>query len=218
MRLLVMGPPGSGKGTQAAILSDRLNIPHISTGEMFRDAIKMDSELGELAARFINQGELVPDDITEAIVKERLAQEDCRNGYLLDGFPRTLAQGEALDSILREVGNNIDHVINLDVPAEDIVSRLTARRICGVCGAVYHLQEKPPQKEGICDLCGGKIVQRADDTEGTVLKRLDIYNEATRPLVDFYHKKSLLCRVTGNLSIAETTERILQGCFEGVEH
>ncbi|QRN85367.1 adenylate kinase [Clostridia bacterium] len=213
MRLLVMGPPGSGKGTQAAILSDRLNIPHISTGEMFRDAIKMDSELGKLAARYINKGELVPDEITEAIVKERLSQEDCQEGYLLDGFPRTLIQGRALDSILHDVGNNIDCVIYLDVPTQDIVSRLTARRICGVCGAVYHLQEKPPRVEGVCDSCGGEIVHREDDTEETVRKRLCIYNDATRPLVDFYQQKNLLCTIEGNLSIDETTERIVSGCF-----
>ena len=218
MRLLVMGPPGSGKGTQAAILSDKLNIPHISTGEMFRDAIKMDSELGRLAARYINKGELVPDEVTEAIVKERLGQEDCRNGYLLDGFPRTLTQGRALDSILHDVGNNIDCVIYLDVPTQDIVSRLTARRICGVCGAVYHMQEKPSREEGVCDLCGGNIVQREDDTEETVRKRLGIYNDATRPLVDFYQQKDLLCAIEGNLSIDETTEQIMNGCFEGVEN
>jgi adenylate kinase len=213
MRLLVMGPPGSGKGTQAAILSDKLNITHISTGEMFRDAIKMGSELGELAARYINKGELVPDEITEAIVKERLGQEDCRKGYLLDGFPRTLTQGRALDSILLDLRNDIDRVIYLDVPTQDIVSRLTARRICGVCGAVYHLQEKIPREEGVCDLCGGNIVQREDDTEETVRKRLSIYNDATRPLVDFYQQKNLLCAIKGNLSIDETTELIVTGCF-----
>lgn len=213
MRLLVMGPPGSGKGTQAAILSDKLNIAHISTGEMFRDAIKVGSELGELAARYINKGELVPDEITEAIVKERLGQEDCRKGYLLDGFPRTLTQGRALDSILLDLRNDIDCVIYLDVPTQDIVSRLTARRICGVCGAVYHLQEKIPREKGVCDLCGGKIVQRDDDTEETVRKRLSIYNDATRPLVEFYQQKELLCTIEGNLSIDETTERIMTGCF-----
>ncbi len=217
MRFLVMGPPGSGKGTQAAILSDMLQIPHISTGEMFRDAIKTGSELGELAAGYINKGELVPDTITEAIVKERLSQEDCQEGYLLDGFPRTLEQGKALDTILRDVGKNIDCVINLDVPIGDIVDRLTARRICGVCGAVYHLEEKKPLVEGICNFCGGSIVQRADDSEETVRKRLDIYLEATKPLVGFYQDKGLLCSIVGNLSIEETTHRIMEDCLEGMK-
>lgn len=217
MRLLVMGPPGSGKGTQAAILSKTLNIPHISTGEMFREAIRADSELGRLAARYINHGDLVPDDVTEAIVEERISQEDCRCGYLLDGFPRTLEQGLALDRILERTGDDIDHVVYLDVPTSAIVARLTKRRVCGECGAVYHLEEKRPRQPGVCDVCGGRIVHRADDTEQTVRKRLEIYNDVTRPLVAFYREKDLLCAVEGTHSIEDTTRRIVKECFKGVD-
>lgn len=213
MRLLVLGPPGSGKGTQAAILSDKLGVPHISTGEMFRKAIRNGSELGLLAQNFIHRGELVPDGVTIALVRERLGQEDCRAGYLLDGFPRTVEQGRAFDNMLNHLGQTIDRVIYLDVPITRLIQRLTARRVCGVCGSVYHMENKKPKTEGICDQCGGPVEQRDDDSEETVLNRLDVYNQMTKPLAGFYQEKDLLCSVSGDLSIEETTRIIFQSCL-----
>lgn len=213
MRLVIIGPPGSGKGTQAAVLAQSLDIPHISTGEMFRNAIKADTELGRLAASYINQGNLVPDDITEGIVRQRLSRSDCRGGFLLDGFPRTLDQGLALDQVLTEDGRGLDRVIHLDVPTGSIVARLTARRVCGQCEDVYHLQANPPKEQGICDRCQGPLIQRADDTKETVLKRLEVYKEATQPLVAYYQDKGLLCSITGDLSIDETSQQIRTICL-----
>ncbi len=216
MRLLVVGPPGSGKGTQAAILSERLHIPHISTGEMFRQAIKQGSPLGVLAQKYISQGELVPDDVTVALVRERISQEDCLTGYLLDGFPRTIEQGRALDVALEQLGQQIDRVIYLDVPTEKIIERLTARRVCGNCGSVYHMESKRPANEGVCDRCGGPLLQREDDREETVRKRMEVYQLVTRPLAEFYRDKNLLCSIHGDLSIDDTTQRIVTDCLGSV--
>lgn len=215
MRLLVMGPPGAGKGTQAAILSQKLGIPHISTGEMFRKAMQERTGLGRMAQEYISRGELVPDTVTEALVKERITREDCRSGYLLDGFPRNLEQGKDLDRVLKELGHRIDAAIYLDVPNREILCRLTKRRVCQSCARVYHLENQPPETADRCDACGGTLAQREDDREETVKRRLKVHRQATRPLMSFYRHKGLLCVISGDLSVQETFRQIVAFCLKG---
>ena len=190
--IILMGPPGAGKGTLAKQLKDALNLVHISTGDMFRDAIKAQTELGILAQSYINRGDLVPDDVTIGLVKERLAQPDCANGFLLDGFPRTLPQAEALSEITKEISREIDVVVNLDCDNDELVRRISGRRVCRSCGAPYHVITMKPKKEGVCDLCGGELYQRKDDNEEALKVRLEHYVQDTKPLLDYYADKGLL--------------------------
>ena len=187
-----MGPPGAGKGTLAKQLKDALNLVHISTGDMFRDAIKAGTELGNLAASYINKGDLVPDDVTIGLVRERLSQDDCANGFLLDGFPRTLPQAEALQVITKEISREIDVVVNLDCDNAELVRRISGRRVCRSCGAPYHIVTLKPKVEGVCDLCGGELYQRKDDNEEALKVRLEHYVQDTKPLLDYYANLGLL--------------------------
>ena len=190
--IILMGPPGAGKGTLAKQLKDALNLVHISTGDMFRDAIKAGTELGNLAASYINKGDLVPDDVTIGLVRERLSQDDCANGFLLDGFPRTLPQAEALQVITKEISREIDVVVNLDCDNNELVRRISGRRVCRSCGAPYHIVTLKPKVEGVCDLCGGELYQRKDDNEEALKVRLEHYVQDTKPLLDYYANLGLL--------------------------
>ena len=197
LNIILMGPPGAGKGTQAKILIAKYNIPHISTGDMFREAIKEGTPLGKLAASYINEGHLVPDDVTIGLVKERLSKDDCANGYLLDGFPRTIPQAEALDKLTKEIGREIEYVINIDTPKEELVKRICGRRVCKKCGAPYHIINVKPKVDGVCDICGGELIQRPDDNEEALNTRLEAYTKQTKPLLEFYEKKGLLTNFSG---------------------
>lgn len=208
MNLILMGLPGAGKGTQAEKINDAYNIPHISTGDMFRLAIKEGTELGKKAKEFMDQGALVPDEVTIGIVKERLSKSDCKKGFLLDGFPRTIAQAEALDELLAELGQTIDHVIHVDVPEEKLVERLTGRRVCPTCGATYHVLYNPPKEEGKCDQDGSELIQRDDDQPETVKNRLAVNIEQTKPLLEFYEKKNNLVNVNGDQDIDQVFKDI----------
>lgn len=209
MNILFMGPPGAGKGTQAAEIVKEFGIPHISTGDAFRLAIKQQTPIGMQAKSFMDQGLLVPDDVTIGIVEERLQQSDCEKGFLLDGFPRTLSQAEALDDILSRLNTSLNHVINLNVDRGLLMARLTGRRICSVCGASYHLIFNPPKQDGICDIDGGELYQRPDDNEESVGKRLDEYDNKTAPLLTFYDNKGLLRQVNGENEINVVTSEIV---------
>ncbi len=208
MRLLIMGRPGAGKGTQAVNIREFYEIPHISTGDMFREAIKEGTKLGLLAKSYMDQGGLVPDEVTIGIVKERLLKDDAKKGFLLDGFPRTISQAEALDSFLNEQGNKLDAVLNVDVPAEKLIRRMVGRRVCKTCGATYHVEFNPPKKDGICDNCGATLIQRADDTEATAKNRLEVYDRNTAPLLDYYEKQNILKVVNGDKPLDEVFESI----------
>ncbi len=199
MRIILLGGPGSGKGTQAKKLTDELGVPQISTGDIFRAAMKEGTPMGLKAKTFMDKGELVPDDVVIGVVQERLTQPDLDKGYMLDGFPRTVAQAEALDKILSEQGKNIDHAVLVDVPDEELVGRLSGRRTCknSDCGCMYHVMFNPPKSEAKCDKCGMDLYQRDDDSEATIRERLTVYNKQTAPLIDFYEKKGLLRRVKG---------------------
>lgn len=201
MNLVLMGLPGAGKGTQAERIVDKYGIPHISTGDMFRAAIKEGTELGLQAKSFMDQGALVPDEVTIGIVRERLSKEDCAKGYLLDGFPRTVAQAEALEEITSSLDRKINYVINIDVDQEILMERLTGRRICKSCGSTYHLVFNPPAKDGVCDRCGGELYQRADDNAETVENRLQVNIAQTKPLLDFYESKGYLRNINGQQDI-----------------
>ncbi len=209
MYLILMGLPGAGKGTQAEMIKAKYNIPHISTGDMFRQAIKEGTELGKKAKAYMDEGALVPDEVTNGIVEERLAKSDCDNGFLLDGFPRTIPQAEALEAITKKLNKQIDYVIQVDVPAEKLIERLTGRRVCPSCGATYHVINKPPKTEGVCDNCGTELVQRDDDKEETVQKRLEVNIEQTQPLLDFYKEKGVLVTVDGDQPIDKVFEDIV---------
>lgn len=199
MRIVLLGGPGSGKGTQAKMLTEKLGVPQISTGDIFRAALKEGTPMGLKAKTFMDKGELVPDDVVIGVVEERLAKPDLEKGFMLDGFPRTLAQAEALDKILTSLKKTIDHAILVDVPDEELVGRLSGRRTCrdSACGKMYHVMFNPPKTEGKCDACGADLYQRDDDNEKTIRERLTVYNSATSPLIDYYDGKGLLRRVEG---------------------
>ena len=203
MKIIMLGAPGAGKGTQAKMIADKYGVPHISTGDIFRANIKNATELGMEAKKYMDQGLLVPDELTVRILLDRVAQDDCKNGYVLDGFPRTIPQAEVLDSELTKLGDHIDYAINVDVPDENIVKRMSGRRACLTCGATYHIEHVPPKKEGICDVCGSELVLRDDDKPETVKNRLNVYHEQTQPLIDFYTEKGVLKTVDGTVPMEE---------------
>jgi adenylate kinase len=210
VRLILLGAPGAGKGTQADILAEKLSVPHISTGDIFRYNIKNGTELGVKAKEFMDKGLLVPDDLTIEIVKDRIQMEDCKNGFILDGFPRTIPQAEYLDSILSQVGITLDAVLNIHVEDEKIIKRMSGRRTCPSCGKSYHVLYNQAKVEGICDSCGANLVQRDDDKEETVIKRLNTYHEQTEPLIDYYKKQSKLLTAFGKEEIIDTSMEVLK--------
>lgn len=201
MNIVLMGLPGAGKGTQADKIVEKYAIPHISTGDMFRAAIKGGTELGLKAKSFMDDGALVPDEVTIGIVRERLSKSDCDNGFLLDGFPRTVPQAEALDALLLDLDKNVEHVLNIQVEQEELIERLTGRRICKECGTAYHLIFNPPQVDGVCDKDGGELYQRADDNPETVTNRLEVNMKQTQPLLDYYGDKGVLTNINGQQDI-----------------
>jgi adenylate kinase len=210
MRIILLGPPGAGKGTQAKLLIERLGIPQISTGDMLRAAVKAGTPLGAEAKAYMDRGGLVPDAVIIGLVRERLQVPDCSRGYILDGFPRTVAQAEALETTLEELHLSLDRVLCLEVPSEDLVSRIAGRRTCRNCGAMYHLRFSPSKREGVCDACGGETYQRDDDREETVRQRLLVYEEQTAPLIRFYDRRGLLRRIPGTGEIAEIFSRMVK--------
>ncbi len=214
MYILLMGPPGAGKGTQSPNLVEKYGIPAISTGDMFRAAVRDHTPLGTKAKEYMDAGQLVPDDVTIGIVKDRLAQEDTKKGFILDGFPRTLDQAIALDVVLQELGINSVHVIDITMEPELLVSRITGRRICKNCGATYHVTNLPSKVEGVCDKCGGELYQRADDQEATVRKRLEVYSTQTKPLIDYYKNRGLYKQIDGNQNVEKVFQDITTA-FEG---
>jgi len=201
MRIVLLGAPGAGKGTQAKKLIDKYGLPQISTGDLLRAAVAAGSPLGKEAKSYMDKGELVPDSVVLGMVEERLKQDDCKKGYILDGFPRNTAQAEALDKMLASLNMSLNAALSVDVPFEDLMKRLTGRRTCKSCGQMYNIHFKPPQKEGACDKCSGELFQRGDDKEETIKKRLDVYNAQTAPLIDYYQKKGILKTVSGTGSI-----------------
>lgn len=209
MRLVLIGAPGSGKGTQAKLLGDRFNVPHISSGDILRDAIRRHTVLGAKAQTFMDRGELVPDGVLLSVMEERLADADCRQGFILDGFPRTLPQAESLSSMLVEHGSEVDRVAWIRVPTEELVRRLSGRRTCKNCGAPYHVSFDPPKKAGVCDKCGGELFQREDDREETIIARLKVYDEQTAPLSGFYATRGLLTEVDGVGTTQDVLDRML---------
>lgn len=210
MRIILLGPPGAGKGTQAKLLIERLQIPQISTGDMLRAAVKDGTPLGRQAKAYMDHGTLVPDEVIIGLVRERLQAPDCGRGYVLDGFPRTVAQAEALEKTLGELRLNLDHVLCLDVPSEDLVARIAGRRTCRQCGSMSHVRFSPTRRDGACDACGGETYQRDDDREETVRRRLTVYAEQTAPLVRFYEGRGLLRRVAGTGEIGEIFARMVR--------
>lgn len=206
MKLILLGAPGAGKGTQAELICDKLSIPAVSTGNMIREAMKNGTEMGQKAKSFVEVGNLVPDEVVIGIIKERLAQADCQNGFILDGFPRTIPQAEALD----KMGVEIDTVLSIEVADEAIVKRMSGRRVCEKCGASYHTEYKKPAKEGICNACGGNLICRKDDAPETVLDRLTVYHEQTEPLKDYYQKSGKLKTVKGQEELADTTRLVFE--------
>lgn len=210
MKLIMLGAPGAGKGTQAKKIAEKYQIPHISTGDIFRANIKNGTELGNKAKSYMDQGLLVPDELTCDLVVDRIHQEDCKNGYVLDGFPRTIPQAEALKAALEKMGETIDYAINVEVPDENIVNRMGGRRACLACGCTYHVQYNAPKVEDVCDVCGAKLVLRDDDKPETVSKRLNVYHEQTQPLIDFYAKEGVLKEVDGTLDMKEVFQAITE--------
>lgn len=208
MNIIMLGAPGAGKGTQAKLISKQLNIPHISTGDIFRLNIKNKTEIGIEAKKYIDQGLLVPDILVINLVLDRLKSDDCKNGYVLDGFPRTFPQAEALNDYLNTFNKNINYVINIQVPDENIITRMAGRRVCLNCGAIYHMKSNLPKKENICDVCDKPLILREDDKEKTVLKRLTIYHKQTQPLIEYYYHKKLLVNVDGTKSLKNVTDEI----------
>lgn len=201
MKIIMLGAPGAGKGTQAKMLSERYGIPHISTGDIFRMNIKNNTELGQKAKGYMDAGQLVPDELVVDLVVDRIKAKDCMKGFILDGFPRTIPQAEALDYALNNQNEKIDYAINVDVPDENIIKRMSGRRACVGCGATYHLVYNPTKIEGVCDVCGEKLILRDDDKPETVQKRLDVYHEQTQPLIDYYNKKEVILTVDGTQDI-----------------
>ena len=201
LRTILLGPPGAGKGTQAAKIVEKYHIPHISTGDIFRENIKNGTELGKKAQEYMNRGELVPDDLVIEIATTRLLEDDCKNGFLLDGFPRTVYQAEKLDEFLQSHDSKIDNVIDIAVGKDELIERLTGRRVCKSCGASFHVVNIPPKQEGICDYCGGELIQRADDNLETVTNRIDVYEDQTMPLIDYYEKAGTLTHIDGSTGL-----------------
>lgn len=197
MKIIMLGAPGAGKGTQAKQIADKYSIPHISTGDIFRANLKAGTELGKKAKEYMDQGLLVPDELTCDLVMDRIAQGDCKNGFVLDGFPRTIPQAEALDAALTKINQKMDYAIDVDVPDDNIINRMSGRRACLNCGATYHIVSIPTKQEGICDRCGNPVVLRDDDQPETVKKRLNVYHEQTQPLIDYYQKQGILKSVDG---------------------
>lgn len=197
LRTILLGPPGAGKGTQAVKIVEKYGVPHISTGDIFRENIKKGTELGKKAQEYMNKGELVPDDLVIEIATTRLLEDDCKNGFLLDGFPRTVYQAEKLDEFLAAHDAKIDKVLDIAVEKEELITRLTGRRVCKACGASYHVVNIPPKKEGVCDICGGELMQRADDTAETVANRIEVYEAQTMPLIDYYEKAGNIAHIDG---------------------
>ncbi len=209
MKLILLGPPGAGKGTQAKMLTEAFSIPQISTGDILRAAVKTGTAMGLKAKEYMDAGGLVPDDVVVGIVRDRLQEADCRNGFILDGFPRTVAQADALRKSLEEMNKQLDQVISLEVDTEALVVRLTGRRTCKDCGRGYHVRFDPPREPGRCDACGGELVQRQDDQEETIRKRLQVYADQTAPLIDYYRQAGLLSEVDGMQPIAQVQEKVL---------
>ena len=210
MKIIMLGAPGAGKGTQAKMIAEKYSIPHISTGDIFRANIKNGTPLGMEAKGYMDQGLLVPDELTVKILLDRVSQDDCKNGYVLDGFPRTIPQAQVLDQALAGLNDQIDHAIDVDVPDENIIRRMSGRRACVSCGATYHIEYIRPKTEGICDVCGKELVLREDDRPETVGKRLDVYHEQTQPLIDFYGKKGILKTVDGTREMHEVFGAIVE--------
>lgn len=203
MKIIMLGAPGAGKGTQAKMIAEKYTVPHVSTGDIFRANIKEGTELGRKAKEYMDKGELVPDELTVSILLDRVSKDDCKNGYVLDGFPRTIPQAEVLDRELEKLGEAIDFAINVEVPDENIVKRMSGRRACTKCGATYHIEHIPPKKEGICDVCGSELILRDDDKPETVQNRLSVYHTQTQPLIDFYGNKGVLKEVDGTKDMKE---------------
>lgn len=209
MRAILLGPPGAGKGTQAETIVNEFKIPHVSTGDMFRKNIKEETELGKKVKEYLDKGALVPDELTIEIVKDRLLQDDCKNGFLLDGFPRTIEQANALDKVLGDMGQKLDYVVNIQVDSKLLVDRAVGRRICKDCGQTYHIIYNKPTKEGICDKCGGELYQRKDDTEETVANRINVYQEQTKPLIEYYTTKGIILNINGEQPIDKVGSDII---------
>ena len=203
MKIIMLGAPGAGKGTQAKMIAKEYGIPHISTGDIFRANIKEGTDLGKEAKTYMDAGQLVPDELTVKILLDRVAKDDCKDGYVLDGFPRTIPQAEVLDEALTKLGDKIDFAIDVDVPDENIVRRMGGRRACVTCGATYHIEHVPPKSEGICDTCGSELILRDDDKPETVSNRLKVYHDQTQPLIDFYTKKGVLKSVDGTIDMMD---------------
>ena len=210
MKIIMLGAPGAGKGTQAKKIAEHYGIPHISTGDIFRANIKNGTELGKKAKTYMDQGLLVPDELVCDLVVDRVQQDDCKKGYILDGFPRTIPQAESLDAALSRLGEAVDYAINVEVPDENIVKRMGGRRACVGCGATYHLVYAAPKKEGICDNCGAELILRDDDKPETVQKRLGVYHEQTQPLIDYYTKKGILKEVDGTMDMGDVFKAIVE--------
>lgn len=208
MKIVMLGAPGAGKGTQADFISEKYGIPHVSTGDIFRANLKEGTELGMRAKAFMDKGELVPDDLTVEILLDRVAKDDCKDGYVLDGFPRTIPQAEVLTDALSKLGDKIDAAINVEVPDEAIVTRMAGRRSCPKCNAIYHIEYNKPRAEGVCDNCGEALIQRADDEEATVRNRLKVYHDQTAPLIAYYEKAGVLSEVDGTAPMQQVTEAI----------
>ena len=210
MKIIMLGAPGAGKGTQAKMIADKYGVPHISTGDIFRANIKNGTELGKEAKGYMDKGLLVPDELTVRLLLDRVAQDDCSNGYVLDGFPRTIPQAEVLDSELTKLGDSVDYAVDVDVPDENIINRMSGRRACLNCGATYHIVSIPPKKEGICDVCGSDLVCIEDDHPETVTNRLKVYHEQTQPLIEYYKAKGVLRTVDGTLPMTEVFDAIVK--------
>ena len=209
MRIIMLGAPGAGKGTQAKKIAEKYSIPHISTGDIFRANIKNNTELGQKAKTYMDKGELVPDELVVDLIMDRFKEADCANGYVLDGFPRTIPQAEALDKALSANGESVDYAVNVEVPDENIINRMSGRRACVGCGATYHIQFNAPKVEGVCDTCGEKLILRDDDKPETVKNRLSVYHEQTQPLIDYYSKKGVLAEVDGTQAMDDVFNAIV---------
>ncbi|MBO8153630.1 adenylate kinase [Thermovirga sp.] len=210
MKLIFLGPPGAGKGTQAAVISKRFGIAHISTGDILRENVSKKTDLGIQAQKYMEAGQLVPDDVIVAMVESRLQEKDCQEGFILDGFPRTVVQAEALDKLLEKLDIELDGIIYFDVPDEVVVKRLSGRRICKSCGAIYNIHSQPPKKDGVCDLCGGELYQRSDDEESVVMNRLKVYKELTAPLISYYEKSDKFIKVDASRDSSVVVEAIVE--------